>query len=192
MSESQFVNGSVVAVPPPSQPAGTPRYWGYGGWLAFFCVIQIFVAPLLTFILGIWSLVHASHVSPRAYYEATCLAGDAVSPSADFSNAIRPVSVVALIFLVTVAVRGLGIYAAVRLRRLQPGAVRLAKVYLLVVLGWAFLSMVVVSVAGYCPGRAGKNEFFAMAVGCGLWLAYFQFSRRVKVTFPTGKTTRPA
>ena len=57
--------GSASAVPPALQPAPESPYRGYGGWLAFFCVVQIFVAPIFALISGAVSVSEIGQVSDR-------------------------------------------------------------------------------------------------------------------------------
>ncbi len=89
-----------------------------GGWLAFFCFVQIIVAPLIVIVGGGWALWEALHIA-GAY----------------------PVLVLLVVssFLGTVALTGFGVYATIFVYRVRPGGVRLVKQYLVAVLVWTFL-----------------------------------------------------
>ena len=110
----------TTQAPPPLPPAKDSPLYGYGGWLAFFCIVQIFVAPLFALITGAISLSQVGEVSDR-YPSLLALT---------FVELIGDIGVV--IF---------GVVAGLKLRRLQPGAVRLAKGYLITRLVWAVLTL---------------------------------------------------
>jgi hypothetical protein len=152
---------------PPPPPPDSP-YKGYGGWLSFFGVVQLFVAPVLTLVvlgLGAAAISETSRRYPGFI-------------GIYFFGALGSIAIV-----------GFGIYAAVELRGIRSGAVRTAKRYLLAALGWSVLSFVLPYVADI-PDSAREAMFFENIKGFlktvipfAIWFSYFSVSKRVKATY---------
>src|SRR5437879_77017 len=121
---------SASAAVPPLQPGPDLPYRGYGGWLAFFCIVQIFVVPLFALISGAATLMQSGQISGR-----------------------YPVllALVVVELVGDIAVVGFGVYAGITLRRLQRGAVGIAKVYLLTGLVWAVFGLALPYMGGELP-----------------------------------------
>jgi hypothetical protein len=153
------------------QPAESP-YYGYGGWLAFFCIVQIFIGPLLALITGAISLSQIGDVADR-----------------------YP-SLLAVIFVEVIGDVGLvtfGVVAGLKLRRLQRGAVGFAKGYLIARLVWAVLALGLPAMGSDLPSSvmeammiAAVKELVQTLIGFAIWFSYFNVSKRIKATFPEG------
>ena len=164
-SASVAGEGTVIegAPPLPDSP-----YRGYGGWLAFFGAVQLFVQPILAVIMLV---VGAAAI------------GEASSRYPSF------IGIYCLEALVSIAVVGLGMYAAIQLRRIHRGAVRAAKRYLLAGLAWSALSFVL-PYLGDIPDNAREamlienvKGFVRTVIPFAIWFSYFNVSKRVKATY---------
>lgn len=139
----------------------SPQYLGIGGWLWFFIIIHMYIAPLITLLLQLtWWFMPAMGLS--------------IGPSAD---SYPFAGLRSAIFI------GLAIYgfvAAWRLNGLRRGAVRFVKTFLVVSIVPAVLSAALPlgSAAPDLPALANSLLWSA------IWLAYFSVSKRVKATFP--------
>jgi hypothetical protein len=138
-------------------------YYGWGGWLAFFCIAQIFVQPLLAIGFG---------------------AEDASAFGVD-SN-LDGFLVIEILGMVGMGV--FGIIAGVQLWRLRRGAVGIAKAYLVTALVWSILKAVLAF--GMLDGRyqeaVGAGEIKGVVgtlIPFVVWFSYFNVSKRVKATF---------
>lgn len=157
------------SLPPTSSPDSP--YKGYGGWLTFFCVVQIFIGPLLTLITLAASFSDVGRLSdPFPSFFVLTVVG----------------------FIGNIGVMGFGIYVGITLRRLQPGAVSIAKQYLLTRLVWAAVVVIFPFLSGL-PSQAtivATTEAVTALIHnflfFAIWHRYFSVSKRVKATFPEG------
>ena len=147
-------------------------YAGYGGWLAFFCIISIVVAPILALITSALSIAfvleYAKHYT----------------------------SLLVLTFLQTsgnLVLAGFGVYTGIKLRATRLGAVRTAKTYLLVALGWSLLSVAMLSdaempsiLSNDRPAQIVK-QLLVSIIAFVIWFSYFTVSKRVNATFAPRK-----
>jgi hypothetical protein len=142
-----------------------------GGWLAFFCILQIFVQPI---VLLVSCAVDAS----------------AFGYNSDLDSFLN------LEILGRVGIGVFGVIAGIQLWRLRPGAVRVAKAYLVTTLAWSILEAVLAF--GMLEGsyqEAVRTQEILEVVGTlipfVIWFSYFSVSKRVKATFfGEGETTR--
>jgi len=156
---------SGAAPPPPAAPDTNSPYYGYGGWLAFFCIVQIFIVPVI-------ALVYSA------------LDGSALGSGSDSLDLFLVIEILGLL-----GIASFGVYAGITLRRLRPGAVKIAKTYLVVGLIWAaFKLFLAAAMLGGSSGDAvaaeeGKGLLQAI-IGFAVWFSYFNVSQRIKATFP--------
>ncbi len=90
---------------PPLEIVSDSPYRGYGGWLRFFCIVQIFIAPPIALISVAVSMSAIGEVANRF-------------PSLVFPTVLETIGNLGMI--------GFGVYAGIALRRVQLGAVRVA------------------------------------------------------------------
>jgi Protein of unknown function (DUF2569) len=158
--------------PRPLELAKDSPYYGYGGWLVFFCIVVIFVAPLFALISGAVAFSQVGEVADR-YPSLLALT---------FVELIGGIGVV--IF---------GVVAGLKLRRLQRGAVGLAKGYLIARLVWAVLTLGLPAMGGDLPSEVTEvmmieavKGLVQAIIGFAIWFSYFNVSKRIKATFPEG------
>lgn len=160
------IDSSPEPVPtPPAAPDRNSPYYGCGGWLGFFCVVQIIVGPIAAVVLS------------------------AMDISALGSGVSNLDSFLAVEIIGFIGIGTLGVIAGVALWRLRPGAVRLAKTYLVAGLVWtalkAFLAFAMLE--GAYQDAVGAEElkgFGEATIAFAIWFIYFNVSERIKVTFP--------
>jgi len=150
---------------PPVAPHSNSPYYGYSGWLAFFCVVQIFIVPVFVLI--------------------SC----AMDVSALGSSNYNLDEFVVLEILGLLGLGAYAVYTGLKLRRLRPGAVRTAKTYLVVGLLWAVLRvfLALLMLEGETRDAVGFEEvkgLFQSIISFAIWFSYFNVSKRIKATFP--------
>ena len=156
------------APPPLTSAPAEPRYKGVGGWLLLFCLGLTVFSPLIT--LG--SLVFAFGESSQYF--------------AQFPG-LLVITVVDT--LLSVSLMAFSIYAGVRLWGIRPGAVRMAKIYLLCFLAYLAVSAVLPFMAGLPSvanavmiGEVAKSTFRG-AIYFAIWYSYLNKSQRVRATY---------
>ena len=156
----------VASSAPPAQ-AGSPNvnspYYGWGGWLALFCIVQIFVQPILVVVAV------ASDASAFGY-----------NSSLDAFAAIE--------IFGTIGLGVFGIIVGISLWRLRPGAVGIAKTYLVTALVWSVFKAIVAfaMLEGRFQETVGPQEVlgvFTTLIPFAIWFSYFNVSKRIKATF---------
>jgi hypothetical protein len=144
------------------------KYKGVGGWLLLFCLSLTLFSPLLT----IYNLVSGyNEVSP--YFE-------------QFPGLV---TVTIVNGMLSIGLMVFSIYAGIALWNIRPGAVKIAKKYLLVFLGCSILAIFIPFMAGL-PSKANKTmigEFVKGAIRSlfyfVIWYSYLNKSKRVKTTY---------
>jgi hypothetical protein len=156
-------SGFAATGAPPESP-----YRGYNGWLAFFGGVQLFVQPVLAIIFLIIGGAAISDASSRypGFVVIYCL------------EAVGNLGVV-----------GLGMHAALRLRGIRRGAVRMTRIYLFAALGWSILAFVL-PYLGDIPDSSREamllenlKGFVRTVIPFAIWFTYFGVSKRVKATY---------
>lgn len=145
----------------------TPKYQGVGGWLLFFIIYVTIFKP-------VWD-GYISFSEWKIYRSEP--------------NAV-PFPLVRIIWPMRIAILLFGIYAGVQLWRVQRGAVRIAKAYLLAVIfqnglevalaTWSFLpQFIVLQLLRFVAFKALLPIGYAL-----LWYLYFKRSERIAATYP--------
>lgn len=147
-------------------------YRGYGGWLSFFCIIQIVVAPLAVMAITLLPLMDTDVQELLSQY-----------PRVAFMSRMEDI--------LNWGMAGFGIYVGIILRRLRPGAPRIAKRYLLTGLAFAFSRLFFPYLCGDIPSQIseammaeGAKIFIRTLIVFAIWYSYFNVSKRIKATFP--------
>ena len=151
----------------PTPPAG-PRYRGVGGWLLLLCLGLTVFNPIITFVR---------------------LAESYRSPPQSFEQFPGLLVIMVIDTVLSVALMAFSIYAGAQLWRIRPGAVRIAKRYLLCLLGYQAVVVIYPFLAGL-PAQAnpamfeevGKNVFRG-ALYVAIWYSYLNKSERVRATY---------
>jgi Protein of unknown function (DUF2569) len=166
------------AVPQETEARSAPavdidsRYVGVGGWLLFFCVSLTVLNPALTlFNVGSGVVQNATYFGRSFPLLALVVADSAVS----------------------LAIAALSIYAGVSLWRVRPGAVKAARVFLIVGVVYAIAAPFSPLLLGL-SAQASK-QVLSIAVqtsGRGIlyyviWLNYLNVSKRVRATYPDAR-----
>lgn len=161
--------GESFQNPPPPEGRAAGIDLSYGGWLAFFGVLLIYVGPILTFIRVLRSFTTLHRVRG---YDGSALA-----------------------LLENVGYLGISIFglaAGLMLRRLKPEAIRAARLYLVALLLW---SVAAAAFPYYCefPGclpryrtHAAFDQMLSAIITLAYvvpWLAYLATSKRVKAVY---------
>lgn len=141
---------------------------GVGGWLAFF-----------VFSLGIVNPAYTAFSAYTSYWQA--------EPAFVQYPSLRTIVIVDLV--VSALLMAFSVYAAVALLRLQQNAVRVAKVFLVILLIYSLLSPFAVLLAGL-PEAATDKVIAAIAptllrpiIYFAIWFSYLSKSKRVKATY---------
>ncbi|MFH1841733.1 MAG: hypothetical protein ABIF77_00865 [bacterium] len=154
--------GSALAADPMVTVA-TPH--GVAGWLKFFVVMHLYIAPIL---LSLNILV--------SWFGYLVLMED--------YPRIVVVGIIETVVLGFLMIQG--IQAARGLRDLQPGAVQRTKSYLQLCLGWSLVSILPAMISGLEADGVFTDWLFRIgssAVGFAIWYSYFNVSKRVKNTY---------
>jgi hypothetical protein len=149
------------------------KYKGVGGWLLLFCIGLTILRPLMT----VFNL-DSGYKQASPYFE--------VFPGLLIITIIDSVLSIALI--------GFSIYAGIVLWEIRPNAVKIAKKYLLTLLGYSILTAFLPFMAGL-PSEANLSMIGEIAKGIfmsiiyvAVWYSYLNKSKRVKATYGTGFT----
>jgi hypothetical protein len=167
-SDVRVADGADVGTQREALPTGdtTSPFYGVHGWLKFFVVVNMYIAPVL---FGIQQIM--------GFIGFGILAGDYPG--------------IVVVGLIEAAV---GIFLLVKwimiarcLRDIVPGVVQEAKKWLLISLAWNVLSTPLVFMSGMdaedvMPGAI--KQLFGGIIAFAIWYSYFNVSKRVKATYP--------
>lgn len=168
MSEANQANPveTVAAVEQKTTGDSTNPLYGVKGWLEFFVVVNMYIAPIS---FGISQIM--------AFIGFAMLAEDYPG-----------------IVVVGLIEAGVGLFLVVkwimiarRLRDIVPGVVQEAKKWLLISLAWNVLSTPLAFMTGMdaedmMPGNT--KGLFTGVIAFAIWYSYFNVSKRVKATYP--------
>jgi hypothetical protein len=174
MAEGRLPDAAVrapatsLATPAASSPTAGPEYKGVGGWLFLLCLGLTIFSPLIA-LLGL----------ARGYREG----------SQYFAQYPGLLTLTALDTLLVLGLLAFSIYAGTGLWTLRPGAVRMAKRYLLCFLGYQAVALFLPLIAGL-PSEVTEG-IIAQATRDGLrgllyvavWHSYLSKSKRVRATY---------
>jgi len=154
------------SIPPDKQPKEVK---GIGGWLLFFSISLIILTPLYT-LKGLMD-----------YGEATKL----------FNQLPEFKTIVVIDLVISIPLMLFSIFTGVMLLQLRKNAVKIAKIYLLVMLAYSIISAIMPFVVGL-PSKITQTIFsdivkdFVRSLGYFvIWYSYLNVSKRVKNTFTT-------
>jgi len=144
------------------------RYKGVRGWLLLFCVGLTILAPLLT----VFSLISGLSESAEVFEQFPGLR------IVYFVDAVLSAGLMAF-----------SMYAGISLWTIRPGAVKIAKTYLLCLLGYQVIAAVLPFTAGL-PSAANQyliasaaQDTFKTIIYFGVWYSYLCQSERVRATY---------
>lgn len=151
-------------------PPAEPQYKGVGGWLLLLCLGFTVFSPLIS----LASLV-------TEYREAS-----------QYFDQVPGLLVITVIdTLLVVGLMAFSLYAGTGLWTLRPGAVRIAKRYLVCFLGYHAVVAILPFMAGL-PSEATEAivaqvamETFRAVIAVAVWYSYLNRSRRVRATYET-------
>lgn len=162
-----------VAVPiEPEVVVPDSKLTGVRGWLLFFCVTLVFLNPLAT--LGMFGF-SLSQLTPLF----TTFPGLLILAMVDG--------------LISLTLMSFSVYAGVSLWRVRPGAVKLAKTFLLAGVVYVLVAPLFTLFAGLPAGAAvsALPDAYVGAVRSlayyAIWFNYLNTSKRVQATFGTQK-----
>lgn len=172
--------GNVHDYPPASHDQyANPEtmYYGVKGWLLLFCVILTIISPVggtIVIFTGMPVLLEFVGRFPKVVEALICMG------------------------ILSAGVMAFSIYAGIALWTIRRGAVKIAKIFLVVYLVYAsgipFLLLMVGLPPSYDEGisRAVFKGIIRGLVFFGVWFAYLTKSKRVKATYGRAQELSPA
>lgn len=150
-----------------SATAGT-KHKGVRGWLLLFCVSLTILSPLIT----VFNII-------SGYQE--------VSPYIAVFPGLLTITIIDAVL--SIALTGFSIYAGIALWKIRTNAVKIAKKYLLTMLGYSILSAFLPFMAGL-PSEANQSmisgvakSLFRAIIYVAVWYSYLNKSVRVRETY---------
>jgi Protein of unknown function (DUF2569) len=149
---------------------GQPQYKGVSGWLLIFCIVQVIVNPVLV----LRSLGETWYENFQRFQQIPGLLTFAVLDT-----------------VLILGVTAFSIYAGESLWSIRAGAVKIAKRYLLTVLGYYIVGVGLPFIIKLSPTTSDKLFLWSLvrlvmgAIFVSLWYSYFNKSKRVKATYGT-------
>jgi hypothetical protein len=168
MNDKDETSNQQQELPPSTAVSFTPVKKAVGGWLMFFCFGLTVLSPLVT--LG--SLVASYNETSQYFSEFTGL---------------QVITVIDT--LLSVGLMVFSIYSGVGLLRIRPGAVQMAKRYLLCLLGYLVVAAILPFLAGL-PAEANNGMIESITkdtirgvIYVAVWYLYLNMSKRVSDTY---------
>jgi len=145
-------------------------YKTVGGWLLLLCIVLTIISPLRT----IYNL------------------GTSYSETHQYFSQFPGLSVIFSIDCIfSAVVLFYGIRAGISLWKIKPGAVKMAKDYMYIFLGYSFIAIFLPFMAGL-PSASNEamipivaKSTFQSLLFFGIWFSYLNKSQRVKATYRT-------
>ncbi|HMI95113.1 MAG TPA: DUF2569 family protein [Micropepsaceae bacterium] len=144
--------------------------YGVRGWLLLLCLYLIIVMPLIAFLGAIGALQRAA--------TAPALRGALLTE-----------------VVLEIALAGLAAYAGWALYRMRPNAIKIARVYFIIMFWLAILGLGMLVATAPAPSQTPDNALFntlrapatvasiRQAILSAVWLIYLLRSKRVRATF---------
>jgi hypothetical protein len=143
----------------------THPLYGVKGWLKFFVIVNIYIAPIIFLLNHIFAWV--TYIEIQDEY-----------PYIIISGAIF--SIVGVIFVLK------WIQIGMNLREIKAGAVREAKEWLRIALIWTFIRIPLEFISGidseYLLPGIMKNVILGL-ISFSIWYSYFNVSKRIRATY---------
>jgi len=157
------------APPPLTFAPAEPRYKGVGGWLLLFCLGLTVFNPLMT--LG-------------------TLAAQYIEVSKYFDRFPGLLVITVIDSLLCVGLMAFGVYVGTGLWSIRPGAVQMAKRYLLWSLGYLAVGGGILPFMAGLPSAANEamivqfaKSMFRGIITFAIWYSYLNKSKRVSATY---------
>jgi uncharacterized protein DUF2569 len=157
-------NEVVVTRPAPAEP----EYKGVGGWLLLLCLGLTVFTPLLT--IGSLATTYRSSLEYFVQFPGLLV-----------------VTVIDTIF--SLGLMAFGFYAGIGLWSIRPGAVKMARRFLLCTLGYQAIAAILPFMAGLPPETTAEmtgqiaRDVLRSVIYFAIWYSYLDRSRRVAATY---------
>lgn len=144
------------------------NYRGVNGWLSFFCILLVFLTPLATLFTIIKSYSELNNFFSQYRGLKTVFVLDTV-----------------VSFIITI----FSVHAGISLYSIKPNAVKIAKRYLIINLGYHFFAAIIPFTAGlpsYAEDAMVPEAIKSTVqgfIGFSIWFSYLNNSKRVKATY---------
>ena len=168
MNDNSNPTIATQSQPPLPSVMPTPIYKGIGGWLVLLCLALTIFSPLMTIASIFSTFVQASNA---------------------FSMFPGLLVITIIDSILSLGLMAFSIYAGVSLWRIRPGAVIIAKRFLLTVLGYSAIAAILPFIAGL-PSSSNDAmvlpiviQTFRAAIFVIIWYLYLTKSKRVHATF---------
>jgi hypothetical protein len=149
-----------------SSPFRNHPLYGVHGWLKFFIVVNLYIAPPIFILQYIFAWAGVAMLASE--YPGLIL-------------------VVLIETIVGSILTYKGIVVAKDLRDIEKGAVKNAKTYLLLVLAWHIIDIPISFLSGLDSEKLiidTAKQFILGIISFAIWYSYFNVSERVKITYP--------
>ena len=153
-----------------SADTSSPLY-GVAGWLKFFVIVNLYIQPVIFGIRHTIGFIGIAAIADK--YPGLLVVG--VIEAA-----------VGLFFIIKWILIGR------QVRDMAPRVVHTVKKWLIITLIWSLISIPLAFLSGLAPedlALSSLKGFVTAIISFTIWYSYFSVSKRVKTTFPEGKTS---